>query len=41
MACYSRDYPSDPKPYEVSGYVQNHLEKLQINPTGDIGYPMR
>lgn len=37
-ACYSRDYPTNPYDYEVSGYVQNHLEELQINPTGDIAY---
>jgi len=37
-ACYSRGIPADPRDYEVAGYVQTHLEKLQINPTGDIAY---
>jgi len=37
-AYYSRDYPANPRDYELPGYVQNHLEELQINPTGDIAY---
>ena len=37
-ACYSRDYPSQPQGYEVSGYVQNHLADLNIDPEGDIAY---
>lgn len=37
-ACYSRELPSQPRDFEVSGYVQNHLEKLQISPADEIAY---
>lgn len=37
-ACYSREYPTNPQEYELSGYVQMHLEDLNIDPEGDIAY---
>lgn len=37
-ACYSREQPQNPKPYEVAGYVQNHLADLHITPGNDIAY---
>lgn len=37
-ACYSREMPSNPKSYELSGYVQNHLAALHINQANDIAY---
>lgn len=37
-ACYSRELPGQAQSFEVAGYVQNHLETLQINPAGDIVY---
>jgi ferredoxin-NADP reductase len=37
-ACYSRDCPAQPQDYEVSGYVQNHLEALQVGQASEIAY---
>lgn len=37
-ACHSRELSADPQPHELSGYVQHHLEKLNIGQTGDIAY---
>lgn len=37
-ACYSREMPLSPQSYEVTGYVQNHLEELHIKPGDDIAY---
>lgn len=37
-ACYSREMPRDPQSYELSGYVQNHLAKLNIKQPDDIAY---
>lgn len=37
-ACYSRETATQFQSYEVSGYVQNHLAELQIQPQGDIAY---
>jgi ferredoxin-NADP reductase len=37
-ACYSRDLPRQPHTFELSGYVQNHLEALHIKPGADIAY---
>lgn len=37
-ACYSREMPAQPRDFEISGYVQNHLEKLQISPADEIAY---
>lgn len=38
MACYSRELPAQNQSYEYSGYVQNHLETLQIQAGADIAY---
>ncbi len=37
-ACYSREFPAQAQGYELSGYVQNHLQDLNIDPEGDIAY---
>lgn len=37
-ACYSRGCTEQPQDYEVSGYVQSHLEPLQIKAGADIAY---
>ncbi len=37
-ACYSRELPEQPQAFEVSGYVQDYLDKLQINPAEEIAY---
>lgn len=37
-ACYSREYPSNPKSFEVSGYVQDQLELLGAGTMNDIIY---
>lgn len=37
-ACYSRGLPDSPQSHEVTGYVQNQLQELQIQPEGDIVY---
>lgn len=38
FACYSRELPRNPQSYEKPGYVQDHLEDLQINIGQDIVY---
>lgn len=38
QACYSREYPAQAQGYEFSGYVQDHLQELNIDPEGDIAY---
>jgi ferredoxin-NADP reductase len=37
-ACYSRETPTHPQTFEMSGHVQDHLEKLQISPADEIAY---
>lgn len=37
-ACYSRETPAQPQAFEVTGHVQDHLEKLQITPADEIAY---
>ena len=37
-ACYSRDYPDPPEPWEQAGYVQTLYSHLELNPESDIVY---
>jgi ferredoxin-NADP reductase len=37
-ACYSREMPHEPQDFEVSGYVQDQLAGLHIQPGNDIAY---
>lgn len=37
-ACYSRELPAQPQSFEVSGHVQDHLQRLQISPADEIAY---
>lgn len=37
-ACYSREMPAQPQPWESSGYVQKRIEELGPTPAGDIVY---
>jgi NAD(P)H-flavin reductase len=37
-ACYSRTMPEQPKDYEKSGYIQNHLLALEPDPATDLIY---
>lgn len=37
-ACYSRELPAQAQSYEVSGYVQEHLQDLTIDSESDIAY---
>lgn len=37
-ACYSRGMPDEPVDWEAEGYVQAHLDKLDLDPETDIVY---
>ena len=37
-ACHSRQLSDEPKEHELLGYVQHHLEKLDLGKAGDIAY---
>ncbi|NHA15562.1 FAD-binding oxidoreductase [Thioalkalivibrio sp. XN279] len=37
-ACYSREFPADPGPWEHSGYVQTRFAHLGLDPEKDIVY---
>jgi ferredoxin-NADP reductase len=37
-ACYSRDYPDCPEPWEHRGYVQTAFDDLSLHPESDIVY---
>jgi ferredoxin-NADP reductase len=37
-ACYSRDYPEEPRPWEHAGYVQTLFGQLDLHPESDIVY---
>lgn len=38
FACYSRVLPENPGPCDRKGYVQEHLEELQLDPAHDVVY---
>lgn len=37
-ACYSRVMPESPGPRDLKGYVQEHLEELNLDPSHDVVY---
>jgi ferredoxin-NADP reductase len=37
-ACYSRELPADPEPWEHAGYVQTQFSRLDLNPESDVIY---
>lgn len=37
-ACHSRELSAEPQAHELSGYVQHHLETLNLGKPGDIAY---
>jgi ferredoxin-NADP reductase len=37
-ACYSRELPADPEPWEQAGYVQTRFAQLGLDPEKDIVY---
>jgi ferredoxin-NADP reductase len=37
-ACYSRDMPAEPEPWERAGYVQAQFSQLNLDPGSDIVY---
>ena len=37
-ACYSREFPTDPAPWEQAGYVQTTFSNLDLDPEKDIVY---
>jgi ferredoxin-NADP reductase len=37
-ACYSRELPGDARVHEHKGYVQDHLQELDLDPERDIVY---
>lgn len=37
-ACYSREMPPEPAPWEVKGYVQGQFESLDLDPQTDVVY---
>jgi ferredoxin-NADP reductase len=37
-ACYSRDFPGDPHPWEHAGYVQSAFSNLGLDPAHDVVY---
>lgn len=37
-ACYSRDYPPEPEPWEYAGYVQTLYSQLALDPAQDVVY---
>jgi ferredoxin-NADP reductase len=37
-ACYSRDFPAEPEPWEHAGYVQTLYSRLGLDPERDIIY---
>lgn len=37
-ACYSREFPDTPEPWERRGYVQTHFSSLALDPNKDVIY---
>ncbi|NGP52940.1 FAD-binding oxidoreductase [Thioalkalivibrio sp. XN8] len=37
-ACYSREFPAGPEPWEQSGYVQTRFSQLGLDPERDLVY---
>jgi ferredoxin-NADP reductase len=37
-ACYSRELPAEPEPWEQAGYVQTQFSRLGLDPAADIIY---
>ena len=37
-ACYSREMPAQPEPWESRGYVQTHFGELALDPAKDVIY---
>jgi ferredoxin-NADP reductase len=37
-ACYSREFPETPEPWERRGYVQTHFANLGLDPAKDVIY---
>jgi ferredoxin-NADP reductase len=37
-ACYSRDFPERPEPWENPGYVQTRFSALELDPATDVVY---
>jgi ferredoxin-NADP reductase len=37
-ACYSRDFPAQPEPWEHAGYVQTLFSSLGLDPAADVVY---
>lgn len=37
-ACYSREFPEQPEPWEQSGYVQTRFSQLGLDPERDLVY---
>jgi len=37
-ACYSRDFPAQPEPWEQAGYVQTLFSGLELDPASDTVY---
>ena len=37
-ACYSREFPADPEPWEEKGYVQTRFSHLGLDPEQDVVY---
>jgi NAD(P)H-flavin reductase len=37
-ACYSREFPDAPEPWERRGYVQTHFDSLALDPARDVIY---
>lgn len=38
FACYSRELPVQPTPQDLKGYVQEHLQVLELDPAHDVVY---
>lgn len=38
FACYSREMPSAPREQDRKGYVQDHLDELELDPAHDVVY---
>lgn len=37
-ACYSRELPAEPEPWEQAGYVQTQFSRLALDPAADVVY---
>lgn len=37
-ACYSRELPASPEPWEQAGYVQTQFSRLDLDPESDVVY---